>query len=224
LPLGLRLQDAWSFANYFPGANREAVTHLQRLGEPGAERLIYLWGSASAGKTHLLHAACRAFAERAAPTAYVPLTEARALTPDLLDDLEQCALVAIDDVESIAGNVAWEEALFHLFNRVQAAGGNFVVTAHVAPAALALKLADLRSRLGWGLVLQLHPLDETGCIAALQLRARRRGFDLPDDVAHYLLRRAPRDPSSLFALLDRLDDASLAAQRKLTIPFVRELL
>ncbi len=99
-----------------------------------------------------------------------------------------------------------------------------MVSARCAPAALNLGLPDLVSRLGWGPVFQLQPLDDEGKRAALQLRARQRGMELPDEVAVYLLRRSPRDMDSLFELLQRLDVASLAAQRRLTIPFVRALI
>jgi len=142
----------------------------------------------------------------------------------MLEGLEQQAVVTVDDVHAIAGQAAWEEALFHLFNRLREAGNRLVVSARGAPAALNLQLPDLVSRLGWGPVFQLQPLDDDGKRAALQLRARQRGMELPDEVAWYLLRRSPRDMDSLFELLQRLDVASLAAQRRLTIPFVRGLI
>ena len=155
---------------------------------------------------------------------YLPLQELLTLAPELLEGLEQQALIAIDDVQAIAGMPQWEEALFHLYNRVRDCGHRLVVSATVAPAGLTLTLPDLTSRLGWGPVFQLAALSDTDKRAALQMRARRRGLELGNEVPEYLLRRCPRDMDSLFSLLNQLDRASLVAQRRLTIPFVRELL
>ncbi|MBI3775280.1 MAG: DnaA regulatory inactivator Hda, partial [Gammaproteobacteria bacterium] len=154
----------------------------------------------------------------------LPMRDATLWSPEVLEGLERCALVCVDDVDAIAGLSIWEEALFHLYNRITEQGHCLVLSACAAPAELKLQLPDLASRLAWGLVLHLEALAENDKLVALQLRAQQRGFELPNDVAQFLLRRCPRDTPSLFALLDRLDEASLAAQRKLTIPFVRKLI
>jgi len=217
LPLRLSLRDSATFENFVDTGNELAVQALGR----GRDDSIYLWGPSACGKSHLLQAACHAAAREGAM--YLPLTELVA-GPELFTGLESRAVVAIDDLDVIAGQPAAETALFHLYNRVREAGGRMILAASGSPAALGMTLPDLVTRLGWGLVFRLHPLDDDGRRRALQLRAERRGFDLPDDVADYLLRRHARDMNSLFALLERLDEASLAAQRRLTIPFVRELL
>jgi len=224
LTLGIRLNDSASFANYFPGRNAEVVNHLRACAHGDNNLPVLVWGVPGSGKTHLLHAACHAATARAEHPAYLPMRDALLWSPDLLEGLESCALVCVDDVDAVAGQPAWEEALFHLYNRVTEQGHCLVLSACAPPAELKLNLPDLASRLAWGLVLHLEALDENDKLAALQLRARQRGFELPIDVAQFLLRRCPRDTPSLFALLDRLDQASLAAQRKLTIPFVRELI
>ena len=224
LTLGIRLNDSASFANYFPGGNAEVLNHLRACAQGESALPVLVWGTPGSGKTHLLHAACHAATVRAESPAYLPMRDAALWSPDVLEGLEHCALVCVDDVDAIAGQPAWEEALFHLYNRVTAQGHGLLLSAAAPPAELKLKLPDLASRLAWGLVLHLAALDENDKLAALQLRAQQRGFELPADVAQFLLRRCPRDTPSLFALLDRLDQASLAAQRKLTIPFVRELI
>ena len=99
-----------------------------------------------------------------------------------------------------------------------------IVAGDIAPKALPIKLADLQSRLSWGPVFHLQELNDENKIAALQLRAKTRGFELTEEVGLFLIRRSARDMPSLFALLERLDEASLAKHRKLTIPFVRELI
>ena len=229
LPLNLRLRDASSFENYFAARNREAVDRLQRTMQNlgGAPRMpaswLYLWGEPGTGKTHLLEAACRAAQEQGYAPLYVPLAEKAGLTPALLEDIEQVPLVCVDDIDAIAGDAAWEAALFALYEHLRAQGGMLVLAARSSPVAAGLKLADLATRLAAGLVYQLQPLIDAEKIAALRLRAQRRGLEMTEEVANYLLTRFPRDMHSLFALLDKLDTATLVAQRRLTIPFLRSM-
>ena len=220
LPLGIGLKDFATFDNFYAVGNELVLQALQQ----GNDSMIYLWGPRGSGKSHLLQALCHATAAKGLAPVYLPLQELIALSPALLQGLEQQALITSDDIQVIAGITQWEEALFHLYNQVRDGGHRLVVSANVAPAGLALSLPDLASRLAWGPVFQLIPLTDADKRAALQMRARRRGLEMGNDVAEYLLRRCPRDMDSLFSLLNQLDHASLAAQRRLTIPFVRELL
>jgi DnaA family protein len=220
LPLGIGLKDAATFDNFYSAGNELALEALQQ----GNDRMLYLWGPTGCGKSHLLQALCHETAANGQSPVYLPLEELKMLSPELLEGLEQQALIAVDDIQAIAGVCQWEEALFHLYNRVRDGGQRLVVSATVTPAGLGLTLPDLISRLGWGPVFRLTSLTDTDKRAALQMRARRRGLEMGNEVAEYLLRHCPRDMDSLFNLLNQLDQASLAAQRRLTIPFVRELL
>ena len=230
LALNLRLRDASSFENFRAGPNREPVDYLvqalaaldARTPVPAAS-WVFLWGEAGSGKTHLLEAACRAAQARDRLAAYVPLREHATLTPAFLEDLDQAALVCVDDIDAVAGNGDWERALFALYERLRAHGGLLLVAGRSAPAALGLKLPDLASRLAAGRVYALQSLTDADKNAVLRARARSRGLEMSEEVAAYLLARYPRDLHSLFALLDRLDAAALAAQRRLTIPFVRSI-
>jgi DnaA family protein len=217
IPLRIGLRDSTTFANFHPGPNAAVVHALQAAREP----FIYLGGSPGCGRSHLLQAACHAVSEAGGLTAYLPLEECMAMAPQMLEGMEQMALLALDDVELLAGNREWELALFHLYNRMRDAGHRMVVAGNAPPAALGIILPDLLSRLGWGPVFQLQPLNDRDKALALRLRARQRGMELPAEVADYLLHHASREMHDLFMLLDRLDEGSLAAQRKLTIPFVR---
>ncbi|MCG6886944.1 MAG: DnaA regulatory inactivator Hda [Proteobacteria bacterium] len=220
LPLGIGLRDSATFDNFLPDGNELALQALR----DDREAMLYLWGPAGSGKTHLLQALCHHAVTRGESLAFLPMGELAPLSHGMLEGLEQQAVIGIDDVQAIARLPDWEEALFHLYNRVRDAGHRLVVSGTAAPHGLGLSLPDLVTRLGWGPVFRLVALDDAGKRRALQLGARRRGMAIPDEVADYLLRHSPRDMNSLFALLDRLDRASLAAQRKLTIPFVRELI
>ena len=228
IPLGIKLPDSATFTNLVQGRNGEAVSHIQSCLSPVQAELdhrsIYFWGASGCGKSHLLQAACHALSAQGAATAYLPLRHHQQLHPDMLEGLENLTLVCVDDVDAVAVKRPWEDALFHLYNRMQAGAGTLLVSGNAAPTKLGLALADLASRLGWGLVFHLHRLDDAGKKQALQLRARSRGFTLPDEVADYLLRYYPRDTHAQFALLDRLDTASLVEKRRLTVPFVKAVL
>jgi DnaA family protein len=217
IPLRIGLRDSATFANFHPGPNAAVVHALQS----GSEPFIYLGGPLGCGRSHLLQAACHAVSEAGGLAAYLPLEECMAMSPQMLEGMEQMALLALDDVERLAGNGEWEQALFHLYNRMRDAGHRMIVAGNAAPAALGITLPDLLSRLSWGPVYQLLSLNDSEKAAALCMRARQRGMELSGEVADYLLHHASRDMHDLFALLERLDEGSLAAQRKLTIPFVR---
>jgi DnaA-homolog protein len=221
LPLSIGLRPGATFSGFIAGPNAEAVTSLRdRIGE---WRSLYLWGDRGTGKSHLLQAACHASATRGAAAVYLPLALNHEYTPDILDGLESLALICIDDLQAIAGLDEWERGLFHLYNQARERGGTIVLAGDRAARSLGLGLLDLVTRLGWDLVFQLHPLDDQGLGEALRLRAEALGLELPEEVVVWLLRRCARDTTVLFALLERLDHASLSAQRRLTIPFVREL-
>ena len=155
---------------------------------------------------------------------YLPLAELADYGPELLDNLEQCELVCLDDLDAVAGRADWEEALFHLFNRLRDAGKRLLLAAATSPRELGVQLPDLQSRLTLALVFQLQELADEDKLRALQLRASRRGLQMPDEVGRFILTRGARSMSALFELLEQLDQASLQAQRKLTIPFLKETL
>jgi len=224
LALGVRLRDSSLFESYYPGRNQATVDALLSLRTSEPPTCVFLHGAASTGKTHLLQAWCARAGRRGEATAYLPLADLLSLGPDLLAGCGELDGVCVDDIGLIAGRRDWERALFTLHQQLDERHGRLVVAGVLPPAQSGIELADLRSRLGGGLLLTLHTLAEAEQIRALQLRAQLRGFELPDEAARYLLRRLPRDMATLCSLLDQLDEASLAAQRKLTVPFVKNVL
>jgi DnaA family protein len=223
LPLGVRLPDRALFASFLPGHNVQAVDHLQRIARGEGAALTWLCGAAGSGKTHLLQAACSAAGEHAR-TGYVPLTQMAALGAGVLEGLTQLQVLALDDFEAVAGQREWELRVFGLLRELEEAGGRLIVAAASPPALIRWALPDLGSRCAAGAVFQLRALSEDEQHAALQLRARLRGLELPQETWQYLQRRLPRDMRTLYELLDTLDEAALTAQRRLTVPFIREVL
>lgn len=224
LPLGVGLRDDATFANFHPGPNATLVDRLTHQLDDEGEPFLFLWGAEGVGRSHLLQAACHAASDRDRRTLYLPLEELGHFPPLMLEEVERLDLVAIDDLERVVGRKRWEEALFHAFNRLRDAGKRLVIAAQAPPRQLGVKLPDLASRLTWGMTFHVQGLDDAGRLDALQLRARVRGMQLPDEVARYILHRGPRKLDALFEALETLDRASLSAQRKLTIPFVKQAL
>ena len=219
LPLGL--QDHAVFESFLPAGNESLVAFLQNTAEQGEGPGGWIWGPASAGKTHLLQAVCERAGDRAQ---YLPLGDLIDVGPEILDGLASRHFVCLDDVDRVSANDGWETGLFQLFNATMDAGHVLICSASAAPREAGFRLPDLASRFMRLPAFHLDSLADKDRVAALQLRARHRGIDLPDDTASYLLSRSQRDMASLYALLDRLDFESLREQRKLTVPFVRKVL
>jgi DnaA family protein len=221
LPLGVRLPAHAVFESFAAGANAEIIAALR---DPAAVPL-WLWGNSGSGKTHLLQATCAAVADAgSAGGAYFSLDPALGLPPEALAGYERVGVLCIDDVDKVAGREPWERVLFELFNAAGETGTKLIFAAAAAPRAMTWHLDDWRSRAAACLVYQLQEPDDAGRAEALQLRAAQRGLQLPPETAEYLLKRMPRDLPSLCRLLDALDEASLVAQRRLTIPFIRDAL
>lgn len=221
LPLEVRLPAHAVFESFATGANAEIVAAL-RDPQPTP---VWLWGGPGVGKTHLLQAACAAIAAAGSGKgAYFPLHPALALPPEALIGYERSGLLCLDDVEKVAGSELWERALFELFNASCEVSTKLVFAAAAAPRRIDWRLHDWRSRAASCIVYQVQELDDAGRAEALRLRAAQRGLQLPAETAEYLLKRLPRDLPSLCRLLDELDEASLVAQRRLTVPFIRDAL
>ncbi len=224
LPLGVQLAVTCRFETFHEGPNREAIAALVQLAGGAGGPPLWLYGPRGTGRSHLLQAACARAGERGLAAAYLPLAAARTGDPAMLAGFEGLGLVALDDVDAVAGDAGWERALFTLWNGLAELRGRLVLAAQAAPAAVSFGLPDLASRLAASQVHRLQPLGEAEQAQALVRRAMHRGLELPPETLGFLTRRAPRDFAALCRLLDELDAESLAAQRRLTVPFVRDWL
>lgn len=225
LSLPLYLPDDETFASFWPGGNTSLLAALKDALHQSHGSYFYFWAREGSGRSHLLHAACAEMSAQSAAVGYVPLDKRTWFVPEVLDGMEQLALVCIDNIECIAGESAWEMAIFDLYNRILETGKTrLLITSDRPPRQLHLQLPDLASRLDWGQIYKLQPLSDDDKLQALQLRAGQRGFELPEDVGRFMLKRLDRQMRTLFQTLDELDRASITAQRKLTIPFVKEIL
>lgn len=223
LSLSVGLDDAATFDNFYRGGNTALLHALEAFLHNQNEHFMYICGPHGCGRTHLLQAACHVRHQTNQTAMYIPLGQGE-FSPAILEGVEQVSLVCLDDLDSVLGDPKWEEALFHLYNRMRDASSQLLTVAKQLPSKLEHCLPDLRSRLCWGLVFQLVYLTDEEKRASIRHRAERRGFELGDEVCDFILRRYPRDTHALYDLLELLDEQSLKAQRKITIPFVKEVL
>lgn len=221
LPLALKFPPDQRFSSFVGQAE---LRHLvETVASGGSGDWLYLAGPAGSGKTHLLLAACAQAQSQGRRAVFLPLA---ALAGRLAEALagQDAALVCLDGIDAVAGNRDDEVALFHWHNRARALPAQLIYSASAMPSALPFALPDLVSRLEQCTRLTLEPLDEDGRRSVLRLRAARRGLELDEAVLDYLFRRVGRDLATLTGLLDRLDRESLAAQRRITVPFLRAVL
>lgn len=223
MALPIAHSDKASFRNYWAGHNNELVAALRSCVQLGEPKLVYFYGNSASGKSHLLFAAMRLAGQQAINTSYLSLADPKA-NEQMLSMVGVEQLVCIDDVHAWAGDCVKEAVLFTLFEQIKHAGGQLLIAGQQAPQHSDFSLRDLVSRLSSGLVYALHELNEEQQFEALKLRANHRGLVISDNTVRYLLSRSSRDTSELFDILDRIDQASLVEQRKVTIPFLQALL
>lgn len=212
LVLDIRPDAAPGFDNFLPGPNAEALAALrEHAAGLTREPLLYLWGDAGTGKSHLV----RAWRAACGAVAVSPLPE-----PPL-------ALLAVDGVERL--DAADQIRLFSLINAAREGEGRVLVSGPLPPAQLPQlpslsNRADLATRLAQGLVFRLQPLSDADKRAALTVRAEARGLRLPDEVLRYLLSHCRRDLPHLLHLVDQLDGLSLSRKRPISLPLLKEIL
>lgn len=223
LPLSVGLRDDARFENYYAQGNELLCASLKAASQGQGEQFIYIWGGAGVGCTHLLQAVCHEAEPCGRSAAYLPLDELKHMGGGILEGMEFLDIVCLDNIDAVVGDRVWEEALFHFFNRIREQSNTLIIAAAAAPRHVGVNLPDLASRLTWGMVFQVHSLDDETKLRAIQMRASARGLEFSDEVARFLLHHASRNMNDLTFLLDTLDQASLSAKRKVTIPFIKEV-
>lgn len=249
LTFRLSLDDEATFDNFYTSADsrnakltaflRQSVSRFasdtNRSGSGTVLRdFLWLFGAQGAGCSHLLQAVCHDadalglqsfyldFSALLAPS--ISVTEPSELTPDILLGLESVSVLCLDSIEVLQGRAEWELALFNLYNRMAECQSPLIVASKTSPMYLEYGLQDLNSRMQSAAVFQLEPLSDEDKADALKLRAQRRGFELSDEVAAYLVSRSQRSMSSLFDVLQKLDQHSLETQRRVTLPLLKTLM
>jgi DnaA family protein len=227
LALRLSRKPNMDFNSFYPLGNELLVNRLQQvepLADASSSGWVYIWGPEQSGKSHLLQAAAQLLEDSNITVFYLAGAEARATSPLLLENLATFQVVVIDDIHLLLGDSAWEEALFHFYNKMKDLGSILLVSADAAPRRLSSTLADLVSRLMAMEVYQVQPLDDEKKTNTLRLMAQQRGFSLSDDVITYILSRSNRQLTALQEVVERLDHRSLQEKRVITVPFVKKVM
>lgn len=228
LGLPVQLPDDALFSTFESGQNQELVAAVERLtlADNRCYPPLYLYGAAGQGKTHLLHAACAEAGQQSLQVIYLPLRElAQSGHADILQGLEYYDLVCLDDIDAVSSSSLWAVALFALYNRIVDSGqARLLISATHSPSAINCVLADLRSRLQVASSYAIKKLSDSEQISALRIHAQQRGLHLEADVAQFMQQRLSREMGELVSSLNQLDKASIAQQRRLTVPFVKQVL
>jgi DnaA family protein len=223
IPLQLEPPRPDRFEDYYIGPNGAAFNAVRELlDEPGG--FIFLSGPEGSGKSHLLNALCHRARERDMAAFYIALKHLPEAAAAGLEGLQVLDLVCVDDLDRVAGNPAWERALFKCFNEVRTAGGRLLVSSGQPLRSLQFDLPDLASRLAWGVRLSLQSPDDEGKLQVLQQRARSLRIELPEDVQRYLIKHSSREMAALLKTVELLKDAAFAGKRKITVPLAREVM
>ncbi|MGO1461742.1 MAG: DnaA regulatory inactivator Hda [Marinobacter sp.] len=223
--LGVRLRDDARFDNFHGARNRDAALRiLSVFKQPAGLPVVVVCGDSDTGKSHLLQAACHHAEAQGKTAVCISIAELEPFGPEALAGLETMDIVALDDLDRVAGKEDWEEAVFHLYNRLHDGGHMLVVSLSETAGSLPFVLPDLVSRLHHGFTVQLGIYRDNDRLKILMARAEQRGLTMTDEVAGFIMRRAPRRLGDLLSILDTLDENSLRAQRRLTIPFVKTVM
>ncbi|MBF0264689.1 MAG: DnaA regulatory inactivator Hda [Gammaproteobacteria bacterium] len=220
LPFNFSINQQVSLDDYIVGDNGEMMSELFN----DHSLFLFIWSANKLGKTHLLTALNAQYLAQKKTALLVPLKNHQFLHPSMLTNLENADIVCIDDIDAIAGNKEWEHSLFHFYNKIKAKGNRLIVSACKNAVNIDFALADLRSRLQWGLTYEIKELNDDDLLMALKNKSLKNHFQLSHEVSSYLLNQFSRDLSKLLKLLDELAYQSLSKQRKITVPFVKEYL
>ena len=212
------------FASFIEGENQDLLDFLITVTKKKKNDCLYIWGSQGTGKTHLLQAACKQADDINSQVTYIPLKQHEEFDSEIFNGLGKLDLICVDDLEFISGNLEWQQRLTLLYNEIRDNNNSIIISSTSSPKNIKIELDDLKSRLVWGQVHKIKPPNDELKIEILKRKASERSFELSESVAEFLIHRTERDLNSLIKILDVIDHSSLAAKRKVTIPFVKKLI
>ncbi len=249
LPLKISLDSSATLKNFFVGSNTELIEKLRGYSEvnsyiaeakelyeanvempgssfisPDTTNMLFVWGSHSSGKTHLAQAICHTFDQSTNKTCvYLPLNNEK-ISHHILEGLADVDLICIDSLESVRGSYDWQVALFNLYNELKDSSKKLIIFSKETPLQMQLELADLTSRLSSMSIYRLNKIDDENLVEFIQTSGKNVGVEINIEVATFILNRSDRSIINLKRIITTLDEQSLAHHRKVTIPFVKEIL
>jgi DnaA family protein len=243
LPFDFSVSEKFTFSNFLVSGKNAELVSLLKNAVTNDEHLTFIWGNPGVGKSHLLQAICHEnevtdaregkvsedAQEGKKPAEplhclYLPMQKIKMFGPEVFNSLHHMDVICMDDFDCVIGDKDWEESLFEFFNRSRNEGVKLLVTAKNSPRGLSFTLPDLASRMSWGVIYQLFELNDEEKLSALDGRARGKHMPMSSEVLQYIFMRHSRDLQSLLSVLDKLDQLSLAEKRRLTIPFIKQVM
>jgi DnaA family protein len=224
LPLNFEFRANQTFDEFFAADNLELVQHLQHCVAGQGIAQIIIWGEAGLGKSHLLQACCQQAYQQGLSAFYFAFAAEPLPDAALLSGLDSFDVVCFDNIEYISGDPEWEPAFISFLNQHRVPACRLILASHFAPEQLPIRSSALKKHLWACLILQLQALSADDRLQALMFKAHKMGFDITPTVAQFLLHHNDQQLASLWLLLADLDRLSLAAKRKLTIPFLKTIL
>lgn len=223
-PLHFEFRANQTFDDFFAGANAPIINDLKRCILSQGEQQIFLWAKTGQGKSHLLQACCHYAQQNEKQSFYLDLARYRFHKPAIFLGLDDYEIACIDNVDAVIGLEKWERALSAFMQRHYERGHRLILSATDLPNHMMIKTADIKANLSWGLMVQLKTLVNTNSVDALIFRADAMGLEISPQVARFLTIQHQAELDNLWAMLEKLDRASLSAKRKLTLPFLKQLL
>jgi DnaA family protein len=228
LTLNVSLPSHANLDNFDFSTNAHVKEPLYHLLTGAIADVLFLQGGRGVGKSHLLQGTVQMALDKGWQVGFLSGSELADMTTvsftDMVADYDDFDLLCIDDIDLLVVDLRWCEALFHLYNMMQLKRHRWLISARQTPSKMPCLLADLRSRLQMALLLPLHQLDEVQRWRQLQARAQQLGLNMSTSVAQFIVLRASRNMADIMSILQQLDIASWQAKRKLTIPFVKQVL
>ena len=222
-PLHFEFLANQTFNDFFSGENQPIIENLQDCVLGNGEKNIFLWGKSGQGKSHLLQACCHFAQQHQKPSFYFDLSRNSRHQPAILKGIDEYDVVCLDNVDTVVGNESWELAIYELMKYQYQKGHQLIISSSYLPNHLEVITSNLKEYLNWGLILQLKTLVDTNNIDALIFKADSMGFEISPQAGRFLVIQHQAELHDLWLLLEKIDRASLAAKRKLTVPFLKQL-
>jgi len=239
LPLNITLDSSATLDSFFVGLNDELIAKIQAYSNDqfyynntshinetsiNENNMLFIWGAEDSGKSHLAQATCQMFDKIADKTCvFLPLNN-KEISHHILEGLENIDLVCIDSLEFVRGDLEWQVSLFNLYNDLKDANKKLIIFSKQSPSQIQLELTDLLSRLNSMPIYKLHKIDEQQLVEFVQASGKNIGMEINVEVANFLLSRSDRSVINLKNIISKLDEQSLAHQRRITIPFIKDIL
>ena len=236
--IGANLDQRFTFTNFIVGKPNElAFAAARRVAESEDVPFnpLFLYGGVGLGKTHLMHAIAHEIKRRNPLRRVIYLSAEKFMyhfikalrfkdTVAFKEQFRTVDVLMIDDVQFISGKESTQEEFFHTFNALVDQNKQLIISADKSPQDLEGIEERMRSRLGWGLVADIHPLTYELRLSILQAKEERLDVDIPENVLEFLAHKITTNVRELEGALNRIAAFSSLVGRQINIEMTHDLL